>query len=139
MAAIRANILGLMIHHRETVDDLAMHLHMTNARAAQLKNAAQLVLPDRLKRVLPQVRAQVDAIWGAHDRPHPVEEGQEEALRAIRPDVHFRVIADAGHWVMYERPEVFNRTLLELTRHVGPAVACRMKGLTDMGKDALPW
>ena len=113
-AAIRANILGLMIQHAETVDDLAMHLHMANARAARLKNAAQLVLPDRLKRVLPQVRAQVDAIWGAHDRPHPVEERQEDVLRALVPELDFRVIADAGHWAMYERPDMFNAALLDM-------------------------
>ena len=33
---------------------------------------------------------------------------------SIQPGCEFCIIKDAGHWVMYERPEEFNSTLLEL-------------------------
>jgi len=39
---------------------------------------------------------------------------QEAVLRQHYPALEFRVIADAGHWVMYEQPEAFNRTVMEL-------------------------
>jgi 2-hydroxy-6-oxonona-2,4-dienedioate hydrolase len=64
--------------------------------------------------VLPRVSVQLDAIWGEHDRPHPDPAVQESVLRRFHPGLDFRVITDAGHWAMYERPDEFNRTLLEL-------------------------
>jgi len=111
-AAHRANLLGLMLHHPASVDELALHLQVTNGSRARL-NAAPLVMPDKLLEALPQVSARLDAIWGAHDRPHPPVD-QEKVLHSIHPDLDFRVIAGAGHWVMYEKPVEFNHTVLEL-------------------------
>lgn len=112
-AVLRANLLALMLHHPDSADDLAIHLQVTNGLRARL-DPSPLVLPDKLVEALPRISAQLDAIWGEHDRPHPVEAGQEAVLRRFQPDIEFRVIPDAGHWAMYERPAVFNRTLLEL-------------------------
>jgi pimeloyl-ACP methyl ester carboxylesterase len=112
-AALRDNLLGLMLHDPASVDDLAMHLQVANGWRARL-NPAALVLPDRLVAVLPQLSVPIAAIWGEHDRPHPDPAAQEAVLRRFRHDLDFRVVADAGHWAMYERPEEFNRALLEL-------------------------
>lgn len=113
-ARLKANLLGLMLHSDEAVDPLALHLLVANARMTRLADVQHLVVPDRLVRILPQVRAQVDAIWGEFDRPHPVEAGQEAVLRAIDPAIDFRVIAGSGHWVMYERASAFNAALLDM-------------------------
>lgn len=113
-ARLRANLLGLMLHADDAVDPLALHLLVANARMSRLADAQRLVIPDRLLRILPHVRAQVDAIWGEFDRPHPVEAGQEAALRTVDPRIEFRVIPGAGHWAMYERPDAFNAALLEM-------------------------
>lgn len=110
---LRANLLALMLHHRDSVDELALHLQVTNGQRARL-DPSPLVLPDKLLQALPRITAQIDAIWGEHDRPHPVAAGQEPVLRRFQPALEFRVIADAGHWAMYERPAAFNQTLLEL-------------------------
>jgi pimeloyl-ACP methyl ester carboxylesterase len=112
-AALRANLLGLMLHHPSSVDELALYLHATNGAQARL-NPSRLVLPDKLLQVLPHIGAQLDAIWGEHDRPHPDPAIQEKVLRRFHPDLEFRVIAGAGHWAMYEKPSEFNRTLLDL-------------------------
>ena len=112
-ARLRANLLGLMLHHADSVDDLALHLLVANARKARLVDPG-LVLPDKLKRALPLIAAPVDAIWGEFDRPHPDPAVQEAVIRAIQPDCDFRVIAGAGHWVMYERPDACTRALLSL-------------------------
>lgn len=112
-AAHRFNLLGLMLHSAEAADDLAIHLNELNGPRGRL-NPSSLVLPDKLIKLLPEVRAQVDAIWGAFDRPHPNPAVQEAALRAVDPAIDFRVIAAAGHWAMYEQPAAFNRTVLEM-------------------------
>jgi pimeloyl-ACP methyl ester carboxylesterase len=111
--AVRLNLLGLMLHNDDAADPLAVHLQETNIARGRL-NPQPLVLPDLLLRALPKVKASLAAIWGEHDRPHPAEWGQEAALRRTHPDMVFRVIPDAGHWVMYERAEAFNRLVLEL-------------------------
>jgi pimeloyl-ACP methyl ester carboxylesterase len=112
-ARARANLLGLMLHHPASVDELALHIQSANARGGRI-DAAALVLPDKLVNILPRVQAQLDAIWGEHDRPHPDPAAQERVLRCIQPDLDFRVIQDAGHWAMYERPDAFNQVLLDL-------------------------
>jgi len=113
-AAIKANLLGLMLHHGETVDDLAMHLQVFNGRKAKLREAAELVLPDKLALILPEIRAQVDAIWGEFDRPHPEPAVQHAVIRRSHPDAEMRVIAGAGHWSMYERADAFNAAILDM-------------------------
>ncbi len=112
-AVLKSNLLGLMLHHPGTVDDLAIHLLVANARKTRLIDA-KLVIPDQLIKVLPEITVPVDAIWGELDRPHPDPPAQEAAIRAVKPDADFRVIADAGHWAMYERAEPFNATLLDM-------------------------
>jgi pimeloyl-ACP methyl ester carboxylesterase len=112
-AALKSNLLGLMLHHPESADDLAMHLLVRNAKRSAIK-PQELVLPDRLALVLPDVPVPVDAIWGELDRPHPDPHVQEEVIRRTHPDADFRVIQDAGHWAMYERPDVFNAALLAM-------------------------
>ena len=115
-AAIKRNLLGLMLHHADTVDEIAMHLLVSNGRQARLP-VIDLVIPDKVLLVLPRLKVPLDAIWGEHDRPHPDPALQESVLRQFQPDMDFRVIADAGHWAMYERPEAFNAALLEMLRH----------------------
>ncbi|MDG2003766.1 MAG: alpha/beta hydrolase [Novosphingobium sp.] len=110
-AAIKANLLGLMLHHPDSADQFAISRHVPNARKSRL-DVPPMVLPDRLNRIFPQVTAPVDAIWGEFDRPHPAPDVQEEALRRFYPDADFRVVEDAGHWAMYERPEAFDAALL---------------------------
>jgi pimeloyl-ACP methyl ester carboxylesterase len=111
-AAQRANLLGLMLHAPESVDELALHLQATNEARARL-DARPLVIHGNLLEALRQVSVQIDAIWGEHDRPHPPAD-QEVVLRGFDPDLDFRVIPAAGHWAMYERPVEFNNVVLDL-------------------------
>ena len=112
-AAIKANLLGLMLHHEASADDLAQHLLIANGRKARWVDTA-LVLPDRLAHILPRVAAPVDAIWGEFDRPHPQPALQEAVIRRSHPHCDFRVVAGAGHWAMYERADMFNAMLLDM-------------------------
>jgi pimeloyl-ACP methyl ester carboxylesterase len=112
-AGQRANLLALMLHDPASADELALHIQETNGARARLDPKA-LVLPDKLLSALPQLTVPVDAIWGELDRPHPNPAVQEAVLRRFQPQLDFRVIRGAGHWVMYEQPEEFNRTLIDL-------------------------
>lgn len=113
-AAIKANLLGLMLQNEDSVDDLAMHLLIANAARTRLERAQDFVMPDRLVRILPEVSVPVAAIWGEFDLPHPDPALQEAVIRRFHPRCDFRVVAGAGHWVMYERAEAFNRELLAI-------------------------
>ncbi len=112
-AALKANLLGLMLHHPDSADDLAIHLLVTMPRSKTL-NPQALVMPDRLAAILPKVAAPVDAIWGEFDRPHPGPALQAAVIRRSHPDADFRVIGNAGHWAMYECPDAFNATLIDM-------------------------
>jgi len=113
MERLTLNLTGMMLRHRETVDECAIWQLLANGRKMRVDPGA-LVVPDKLLKVLPEVRCPIDAIWGELDGPHPDPALQEAAIRSVQPDIRFRVVPDAGHWVMYERPDLFNRTLLEL-------------------------
>ncbi len=112
-AVLRANLLSLMLRDPASVDALALHLQAANGRRARLQ-AETLVLPDKLLKILPRVSVQLDAIWGEHDGPHPDPAAQASVLRRFHPDLDFRVIPGAGHWSMYEKPDAFNRTVLDM-------------------------
>lgn len=118
--ALRRNLCGLMLHHAASADDLSVHLLATNARKARLKNVQGLILPDHIVRAMPDLEVPLDAIWGAFDRPHPDPEFQASVLRRIRPSIDFRVVPDAGHWVMYEQAQAFNATLIAMLEAGAP-------------------
>ena len=58
------------------------------------------------------VRCPVLVLWGGRDRQVPVEDGFEYARRLHAP---LRVIADCGHLLIGERPDVCARATLEFT------------------------
>jgi pimeloyl-ACP methyl ester carboxylesterase len=112
-AALRNNLLALMIHDPANIDALALHLQEVDSLRARM-NPTPLVLPARLIDALPKITAQLSAIWAEYDQPHPDPAVQAAVLRQYCPEIAFRVIPGAGHWVMYEQAEAFNRVAAEL-------------------------
>jgi pimeloyl-ACP methyl ester carboxylesterase len=83
-----------------------------------LYRAIRSILADDIRPLLPRVRAPVLLIWGAHDPITPVEDGR--AIAARLPDARLVVIPDASHNPMADRPDSFNRALLDfLEEHRG--------------------
>jgi 3-oxoadipate enol-lactonase len=80
----------------------------TDALGAGLALAA-----DDPRRDLDRVRCPVLILWGARDRQVPLDDGFEYARRLGAP---LRVIADCGHLLIGERPDVCARAVLEFTR-----------------------
>jgi pimeloyl-ACP methyl ester carboxylesterase len=122
-AAIRHNLLALMLHDADSVDDLALYLQEINSLRGRM-HVGPLIVPNKLITVLPQVRSTIDAIWGEFDRAHPNPSVQEHVLRQVQKDIEFRIITNAGHWAMYEKCAEFNSTLLEIL-----AMPCRNRHL----------
>jgi len=108
----RANLAVLMFANERRIDDMAVRLQVENVARARVKSRRFAPL-DLLRPVLPQVTAPLGGIWGERDATaYPYVEERRDLLRAIQPNAPFDIIAGAGHWVMYEAPQAFNRALL---------------------------
>jgi pimeloyl-ACP methyl ester carboxylesterase len=108
----RANLALLMIADESRIDDLAIEIQARNVALARVKSrrfARSYSLTDVLGQSLP---GRLNAIWGDKDSVAAGRFAERETLfKAIRPDVSFNLVPDAGHWVAYERPEAFNALL----------------------------
>lgn len=112
--AHRRNLSIIMFHDASKIDELALHLQHETVRRARVKSPV-IARTDTLARVLPDIKARMNAIYGEMD--DATGDGLERRKALYRkhfPDIDFRVIKGAGHWVMYETPEIFNAMLLEM-------------------------
>lgn len=110
----RTNLSRLMINNPDRVDDLALHVQMETVRRARVRSG-KIPWTGTLTSALKRVDTTIAGIWGEKDViAGPYMNDRIELFRSIQPGCEFRVIEDAGHWVMYERPDAFNATLLEL-------------------------
>jgi pimeloyl-ACP methyl ester carboxylesterase len=75
--------------------------------------AGLALVRDDPRRDLDRVRCPVLVLWGARDRQVPLEDGFEYARRLRAP---LRVIADCGHLLIGERPDVVARAAEEFFR-----------------------
>ena len=75
--------------------------------------AGLALVADDPRRDLDRVRCPVLVLWGARDKQVPLEDGFEYARRLGAP---LRVIADCGHLLIGERPDVCARAVLGFTR-----------------------
>lgn len=115
VAAHRHNLSIIMFHDAAKIDDLALHLQHETVSRARVKSP-EIARTDTLARVLPKIKARMNAIYGEMDDATGDGLERREALyRSHFPDIDFRVIDGAGHWVMYETPEIFNAMVLEMT------------------------
>jgi len=112
--AHRANLGVIMIADPLNIDDLAIHLQAWNVPRARMKSRL-IAVTSTLRDMLPHVTARLHGIWGERDcYAAPYMEERIELFRSIQPGCDIRVIPEAGHWVMYERADAFNATLLDL-------------------------
>jgi pimeloyl-ACP methyl ester carboxylesterase len=74
--------------------------------------AGRALVADDPREDLDRVRCPVLILWGARDKQVPLEDGFEYARRLRAP---IRVIADCGHLLIGERPDVCARAVLAFT------------------------
>ena len=70
---------------------------------------------------LPEIRQPTLIVWGENDSIIPVRDAQE--FERLIPDSRKVVMKETGHIPMAERPETFNRLMLEFLAEKGPASA----------------
>ena len=114
-AVHRHNLMALMLHAPDALDDLALHLHTANVHRDRMPRR-RLSSTDIVARVLPQVSARVSAIFGEHDALY---RGRLSELAQAMPSMarswgRWAVVPGAGHWVQYEAAAAFNATLLAM-------------------------
>lgn len=110
----RRNLEILMLKDPAAVDDVALYMQTRNTTRARVKSR-YISRAGTLRDVLPDVKATLMGIWGEFDATtHPYTHEREEQLRRLQPDLDFRVIPGAGHWVMYEAADAFNAALLDM-------------------------
>jgi len=110
----RENLQILMLADAANVDDLAIYTHRKNVARSRVRSRP-MSLGNHLVDALPDIKARLSGIWGVHDATGG---GRDEILKRRdifakhQDDVKFEIVDDAGHWVMYEQPEVFEAALL---------------------------
>ena len=113
-AVHRHNLMALMLHAPEALDDLALRLHTANVQRDRMPRR-RLSSTDIVARVLPQVPARVSAIFGEHDALY---RGRLSELATAMPAMarhwgRWQVVPGAGHWVQFEAAGLFHAALLK--------------------------
>lgn len=111
------NLSLLMLADAKRADPLALYLHRRNVERGRVRSR-RISRSAALVETLPRITAPIGGLWGALDATGGGAAAIAERRRIFRrhqPGCRFTVIADAGHWIMYERPERFVRALF---RHI---------------------
>ncbi|MFT5173627.1 MAG: pimeloyl-ACP methyl ester carboxylesterase [Gammaproteobacteria bacterium] len=112
----RENLGRLMIRDEARIDDLALHLQLETVRRARARSGA-IPRSDAAAKALARCVCPIAGVWGELD---VIAQGymptRVKLFRDIQPDCPFEIIEGAGHWVMYERPDLCNEVLLKLLK-----------------------
>lgn len=112
--AHRVNLTRIMIADPDRVDDDAVWLQAWHSRRLRIDTRA-FYKNGPLTEVIPCLTCPVNGVWGERDAIAAPRIGERENLmRSLTPDLAFRIITGAGHWVSYEKPNAFNSMLIEL-------------------------
>lgn len=111
--AHRENLRRIMIHDEARIDALALAAQSWNSDRSRLRLRGALP-PMTLKRLLPEITAPTDAIWGEHDQPARGNlQERVDMLKTLKPDAKVTIVPGAGHWVAYEAADAVNAALAE--------------------------
>jgi 2-hydroxy-6-oxonona-2,4-dienedioate hydrolase len=108
---LRHNLLQIMLHHPESVDDATLDLQDANVSRDRLRRR-RIARGDVLVHLQSKWQCPVHTIWGEYDSL--VEERLYRVPQVLNQCrlVGFHVVPQAGHWVQYERPDGFNKVAL---------------------------
>jgi pimeloyl-ACP methyl ester carboxylesterase len=103
----------IMLSKPAAADSIEAELQLDNTDRARLRTHP-LADGGVLKDALPHIQCPTHAIWGEQD-PYALPDlaGRITLLQHYFPNGDFHSLADAGHWVMYERADAFNPALLK--------------------------
>ena len=115
-----ANLQRLMFADDGKIDALALYTHRMNIARGRVRTR-RISLSGALLDALPDIVSPMGGIWGVEDSTGGGNDDiikRRDLLRQHQPDCPFDIIDGAGHWIMYETPDVFMETLLRHLRRV---------------------
>ncbi len=114
--------LALVARHPSRLKaDLAYEAFFKGAGKPGFADALLASLDYDFRDRLPEIRQPTLIVWGENDSIIPVRDAQE--FERLIPDSRKVVMKETGHISMAERPETFNRLMLEFLAESGPASA----------------
>ena len=112
LEAHRHNLLALMLHDENKLDELAMTVHRLNVardRMPRRRLSGTPIVAD----ALPLIACPVHVIYGEWDALyHGCMADVENLVKNITPQLaSWQLVAGSGHWVQFEAPEAFQLAL----------------------------
>jgi len=112
LEAHRHNLLALMLHDENKLDELAMTVHRLNVardRMPRRRLSGTPIVAD----ALPLIACPVHVIYGEWDALyHGCMNDVENLVKNITPQLaSWQLVAGSGHWVQFEAPEAFQQAL----------------------------
>lgn len=114
LTAHATNLGILMLSSPESIDELAVYIQARNAPRARL-DTRPITAPHPLREILFRLSCPISGIWGADDATiGPYMHDRHELMAELGAGNYMRVVDKAGHWVQYERPDIFNSNFQSL-------------------------
>lgn len=116
---VRRNLLKLMLHHPESVDEEAVDVQDENIRLTRYPSI-RVSRGDWLLDDLRRIRCPIQIVLGEFDTViYPSHEGRLAHIRSAVPDFRVDIIPGAGHWMQFERADAVNRVLIDFLTGAG--------------------
>jgi 2-hydroxy-6-oxonona-2,4-dienedioate hydrolase len=122
-AIFRTNLNALMLADTGAIDEMAIAVQSASASRERVKNR-KLVLTDILLRLCREWHSPVFGMWGRQDMLY---RNQFDELMRVSSMLGLRdrvILEGAGHWLQYEKADVFNRLLLEFLNRPDSHAEC---------------
>lgn len=109
----RHNLNAMMLVHPESVTEEVIDLQQANVIRDRLRRR-RIARTDVLAQAQSHWTCPVHGVWGALDALY--QDTLEQVPAVLSSMATFAVVPDAGHWVMYERPDAFHEAVDPLLR-----------------------
>jgi pimeloyl-ACP methyl ester carboxylesterase len=101
----RHNLNAMMLHHDSSVTDEVIDLQEANVARDRMRRR-RIARTDVLAKAQSQWAIPVSGIWGQEDALY---RGALDKVEQQLPNMStLSIVPDAGHWVMFERPDAFH-------------------------------
>jgi pimeloyl-ACP methyl ester carboxylesterase len=101
----RHNLNAMMLHHASSVTDEVIDLQEANVARDRMRRR-RIARTDVLAKAQSQWRIPVSGIWGQEDALY---RGALDKVAQQLPNMStLSIVPNAGHWVMFERPDAFH-------------------------------
>jgi pimeloyl-ACP methyl ester carboxylesterase len=101
----RHNLSAMMFAHAESVTNETIDLQQANVARDRLRRR-RIARTDVLAKVQARWSCPVHGVWGELDTLYT--RTLQQVPKVLTNLATFSVVPDAGHWLMYERPEAFH-------------------------------